>query len=232
MKSNSFQYIGGGRISRGEWRGGGGYNRIYFLLTGGRVNNWGSLWLDLGRLISGSFLYLSPWLHYLNIITWYLLWLLLGSKRWRSGERAGAICGLNLLLVFLLCSKRFFARYSSFPLSSKTNISKFQFDQESGRRRTTLWMCYLQIIIIYLLLLLLLLDLLPILRKNVFWYAMLESKSLTGKRQTRSSYNLKYCNLLWFSPPNMSLVLQRGSFVPCEWLAAIGIICCFNLCCW
>ena len=24
MKSNSFQYIGGGRISRGEWRGGGG----------------------------------------------------------------------------------------------------------------------------------------------------------------------------------------------------------------
>ena len=28
-----------------------------------------------------------------------------------------------------------------------TNISKFQFDQESGRWRTTLWMCYLQIII-------------------------------------------------------------------------------------
>ena len=25
----------------------------------------------------------------------------------------------------------------------KTNISKFQFDQESGRRRTTLWMYYL-----------------------------------------------------------------------------------------
>ena len=24
MKSNSFQYIGGGRISRGEWRGAGG----------------------------------------------------------------------------------------------------------------------------------------------------------------------------------------------------------------
>ena len=36
--------------------------------------------------------------------------------------------------------------YPGFPLSSKTNISKFQFDQESGRRRTTLWMCYLQII--------------------------------------------------------------------------------------
>ena len=42
----------------------------------------------------------------------------------------------------LPCSKRFFSRYSGFPLSSK-----FQFDQESGRWRTTLWMCYLQIII-------------------------------------------------------------------------------------
>ena len=47
----------------------------------------------------------------------------------------------------LPCSERFFSGYSGFPLSSKTNISKFQFDQESGRRRTTLWMYYLQIII-------------------------------------------------------------------------------------
>ena len=37
-----------------------------------------------------------------------------------------------------------FSGYSCFPLSSKTNISRFQIDQESGRRRTTLWMCYLQ----------------------------------------------------------------------------------------
>ena len=42
----------------------------------------------------------------------------------------------------LLCSERFFSGYSGFPLSSKTNISKFQFDQESGKRRTTLWTCY------------------------------------------------------------------------------------------
>ena len=48
----------------------------------------------------------------------------------------------------LLCSERFFSGYSGFPLSSKTDISKFQFDQESGRWRTTFWMCYLQIIII------------------------------------------------------------------------------------
>ena len=68
-----------------------------------------------------------------------------------SNPGVDAICGLSLLLVspwlgFSL--DRFPSRYSGFPLSSKTNISKFQFDQESGRRRTTLWMCYLQIIII------------------------------------------------------------------------------------
>ena len=43
----------------------------------------------------------------------------------------------------LLCSQRFFSGYSGFSLSSKTNICKLQFDQESGRQRTTLWMCYL-----------------------------------------------------------------------------------------
>ena len=39
------------------------------------------------------------------------------------------------------CSERFFSAYSSFPLSSKTSISKFQFDQKSGRRRTPLCGC-------------------------------------------------------------------------------------------
>ena len=38
----------------------------------------------------------------------------------------------------LLCSKRFYSGYSSFPHSSKN-----QHDHESGRRRTTLWMCYI-----------------------------------------------------------------------------------------
>ena len=46
-----------------------------------------------------------------------------------------------------ICSERFFSGYSGFPLSSKTSIFKFQFDQESGKRRTTMWMCYLQIVI-------------------------------------------------------------------------------------
>ena len=48
------------------------------------------------------------------------------------------------------CSERFFSGCSCFPLSSKTNISKFQFDQKSGGRRTTLWMCYLQIVIYFI----------------------------------------------------------------------------------
>ena len=58
-----------------------------------------------------------------------------------------AICRLSLLLVLSFAPRGVFSGYSGFPRSSKTNISKFQFDQESGRRRTTLWMCYLQIII-------------------------------------------------------------------------------------
>ena len=37
--------------------------------------------------------------------------------------------------------------FHDFSISSKTNISKFQFNQESGGRRITLWMFYLQIII-------------------------------------------------------------------------------------
>ena len=64
-------------------------------------------------------------------------------KSWRRSH----MCRLGLLLVLSLCSERFFSRYSGFPLSSKTNISKFQFDQESGRQRTTMWMCYLKIVI-------------------------------------------------------------------------------------
>ena len=42
-----------------------------------------------------------------------------------------AICGLSLLLVLAL-SWGFFSRFSSFPFSIKTNISKFQFDQDEG----------------------------------------------------------------------------------------------------
>ena len=46
---------------------------------------------------------------------------------------------VEFVVYYLPCPERFFSGYSGFPLSSKTNISKFQFDQESGRRRTTLF---------------------------------------------------------------------------------------------
>ena len=37
------------------------------------------------------------------------------------------------------CSERFFSGYPSFPPSTKTNISKFQFDLETVERRATPW---------------------------------------------------------------------------------------------
>ena len=88
----------------------------------------------------------------------YHMWM--GSKEWRSGEsaRLPPVCPgfksrrrrhmwVEFVVGSLVCSERFFSGYSGFPLSSKTSISVFQFDQEPCRRRTILWMCYLQIII-------------------------------------------------------------------------------------
>ena len=76
-----------------------------------------------------------------------------GSKGWRSGEsarlppmwpgfksRRRRHMWVEFVVGSLLCSERFFSGYSGFPLSSKTNISKFQFDEESCRRRTSFWM--------------------------------------------------------------------------------------------
>ena len=50
----------------------------------------------------------------------------LTSYQCGPGSIPGPEGGLSLLLV--LCSERFLSRYSGFPLSLKTNISKFQFD--------------------------------------------------------------------------------------------------------
>ena len=60
---------------------------------------------------------------------------------WRNGEtaRLPTMCPgfssqtrLHMWVEFVVgslpCSERFFSGYSGFPLSSKTNISKFQFD--------------------------------------------------------------------------------------------------------
>ena len=57
------------------------------------------------------------------------------------------VARVEFVVGSLSCPERFFSGYSRLAPSPKTNISNFQFDQESGRRRTTLWMCYLQIII-------------------------------------------------------------------------------------
>ena len=75
----------------------------------------------------------------------------MGSKGWSSGEstdlppiwpgfrkswRRIHTC-IEFVVGSLICSERFFSGYSGFTLSSKTNISKFLFDQESRRRKVT-----------------------------------------------------------------------------------------------
>ena len=60
--------------------------------------------------------------------------------------------GIDAVMWVEFALRGFFYGYFAFPLSSKPSISKFQFQQESGRRRTTLKMCYLQIIIFFILL--------------------------------------------------------------------------------
>ena len=66
---------------------------------------------------------------------------LLGEQGWHSGESArlppmwpgfDSRTRCHMWVEFVggsrLCSERFFSGYCGFPLSSKTNISKFQFD--------------------------------------------------------------------------------------------------------
>ena len=68
-----------------------------------------------------------------------------------SNPGVDTIMWVGFVVGSLPCCERFFSGNFGFPLSSKTNISKFQFDQESGRRRTTMWMCYMYLqIVIYL----------------------------------------------------------------------------------
>ena len=67
-----------------------------------------------------------------------------GEQGWRSGEsaRLPPMCPgfdswtrrhmwVEFVIGSLLCSERFFSGYSGFPLSSKTNTTKFQFDLET-----------------------------------------------------------------------------------------------------
>ena len=80
-------------------------------------------------------------LEYRSCLTSCLL--CLGEQGWRSGEstrpppmwpgfdsRTRRHMWVEFVVGSLLCSERFFSGYSGFPLSAKTNISKFQFDPE------------------------------------------------------------------------------------------------------
>ena len=58
-----------------------------------------------------------------------------------------AICGLK----YYCCCFSPLLREVYLRVLRFSPLFKFQFDQESGRRRATLWMCYLQIIIYFML---------------------------------------------------------------------------------
>ena len=91
-----------------------------------------------------------------------------GKGKWCSGESTRLAfhhCGPGfksqclrhtwdeLAVGYLRCSERFFSGYYGFFSPQKPTFPHwFQFDQESGKRRTTKWMCYFWIVI-YLLIL-------------------------------------------------------------------------------
>ena len=60
---------------------------------------------------------------------------LLASHQYGPGSNlvVNAICGLSLLMVLSLAPRGFSPGTLVLVLSSEANISKFQFDQESGR---------------------------------------------------------------------------------------------------
>ena len=61
---------------------------------------------------------------------------------------------VEFIVRSLLCSEKFFSGYSGFPLSSKTNISKFPFDPDFSGRIATLWKCHYKFLLLLLFLLL------------------------------------------------------------------------------
>ena len=86
-----------------------------------------------------------------------------GSKGWRSGKSTllpqmwpgfkswrRRRMWVNFVVGALLCSERFFSGCSSFPLSLKTNVSKFQFDQNQVDEEPLFCGCATSKISIYL----------------------------------------------------------------------------------
>ena len=83
-----------------------------------------------------------------------------GGKGWCSGESAclppmwpgvEAMCGLSLLLVLSFVPRGFSPGIQVFPSPQKPAF-------ELGRRRTTLWMCYLQIVIIIIIIIIIIIN--------------------------------------------------------------------------
>ena len=72
----------------------------------------------------------SPWLLTLVVVkkTLLLLYACLPSMRRGFNSRTRRHMWVEFAAGSLLCSERFFSGFSGFPLSSKTNISKFQID--------------------------------------------------------------------------------------------------------
>ena len=71
----------------------------------------------------------------------------LASHQCGPGSSTGgdAICGFRFLLVLSLAPRNLSPSTPDLPSTSKTNISKFQLDQEWHWRKaqgTTMWMCY------------------------------------------------------------------------------------------
>ena len=83
-----------------------------------------------------------------------------GEQGWRSGESSSLPTNVARVQIpastpyvdwvccwFSPLLREVFLRVLRFSPLLKNQHFKFQFDQESGRRRTTMWMCYLQIVI-------------------------------------------------------------------------------------
>ena len=81
--------------------------------------------------------------HSLFLLLIFMILSYSGEQGWHSGEstrlppmwhrfdsRTRHHMWVEFVVGSLLCSERFFSGYSGFPLSAKTNISKFQFDPE------------------------------------------------------------------------------------------------------
>ena len=65
-----------------------------------------------------------------------------------SNPCVDAICGLSLLLVLSLALRGFTRVLRFSPLLKNQHFQlKFQFNQESGTQRTTMWMCCLKIVL-------------------------------------------------------------------------------------